>query len=196
MRLNKEFYFGDNINIAKNLLGKVLVTQKNGVITKGKIVEVEAYDGLTDKASHAYKNKKTKRTQIFFKDGGISYVYLIYGMYNCMNVITNGEDKPQAILIRALEPIYGLDTMKERRKIDKEINLCNGPGKLCIAMDIDTSLNNINLENSNELYINQGEDIKEEDIVKTKRINIDYAEEAKDFLWRFYIKGNKYISKK
>lgn len=162
--------------------------------TIGKIVEVEAYVGSKDAACHAYNNKCTSRTKVMFGQGGYAYVYLIYGIYYCMNIVTNKENYPEAVLIRAIEPIDGLDLMKRRRGTDKLLNLCSGPGKLCAAMGITKIQNGMDLCGEN-LYLLSGETIDPECIVSTPRINIDYAKEAKDYLWRFIIKNNPFVSK-
>lgn len=192
--MERAFYEGETLDIAKNLLGKYIIHQTDEGEVGGKIVEVEAYVGLKDAASHAYKNKYTNRTKVMFGPGGYAYVYLIYGMYYCMNIVTNKESYPEAVLIRALEPIMGIDLMKERRKTDNLLNLCSGPGKLCLAMGISKNQNGNDLCGDN-LYLVSGETISLDDIVKTPRINIDYAKEARDYLWRFIIKDNPYVSK-
>lgn len=202
-KLEESFYLQDTLTISKKLLGKNLVHIVDNVPRIGKIVETEAYIGPIDKACHAYNYKRTPRTEPLFSNGGISYVYLIYGMYHCMNIVTEKENMPCAVLIRALEPISGLNEMAlDRYKASYDSlnktqikNIANGPGKLCIAMNITKNENKINLL-SNNFYICDNEDILDDNIVISKRINIDYADEAKEFLWRFYIKDNKFISKK
>ena len=194
--LNKSFYMQDGLTVAKDLLGKVLIRKINNKSIMCKIVETEAYMGPEDKASHAYKNKRTQRTETMFKEGGCSYVYLIYGMYSCLNIVVNKKDIPQAVLIRAVEPLNHLDTIKTFRNIrsKKVYDLTNGPGKLCKALNIDKTFDGYDLVNGKDLFIidwSIPQKIKE-----SKRINIDYAEEYKDKLWRFYIEENKYISKK
>ncbi|MFW6026535.1 MAG: DNA-3-methyladenine glycosylase, partial [Candidatus Woesearchaeota archaeon] len=142
-----------------------------------------------------FKNKKTKRTRPMYKTGGFTYIYLIYGIYHCLNIVTGRKEKPQAVLIRAAEPVQGLDIIKQNRKIKskKLKNLTNGPGKLCEALNLDKTFNNIDLVQNNKLYIiNEiNENIK---IKQGKRKNIDYAEEYRNKKWRFYIKNNQYIS--
>lgn len=200
-KLEREFYKRNTLIVAKELLGKHLVHEYEGNKLISKIVEVEAYMGVEDKAAHSYGGRRTERTEVMYKEGGYAYVFQIYGMYYCVNVVTSEKEIPQAVLIRGLEPIEGLETMSVNRygKRYEELtnyqkkNLTNGPGKLCMAMNIDKKLNGEDLCKEN-LYIL---DNKEKfNIVTSKRINIDYAEEAKDYLWRFYIKDNKYVSKK
>ena len=195
MRLNYNFYQRNALTVAKELLGKSLVREYDDKKIKVKIVDTEAYMGTEDKASHAYNNKKTKRTKTMFKKAGLAYVYLIYGMYYCLNVVTTAEDDPQAVLIRAVEPLSGLDLIKENRQINckKRKNLSNGPGKLSQALKVDKSLDGCDLVKSNKLYIID-ENKADFTIKAAKRVNIDYAEEYKDKKWRFYIKGNQYKS--
>ncbi len=203
MKLTKEFYERDSLLVAEELLGKILVHETNGEVVGGKIVETEAYRGAIDKAAHSYNNKRTLRTEVMFGEAGRAYVYFIYGMYNCMNIVCEKVGNPQAVLIRALEPVEGMEFMAKNRfnksyeSLSKResINLSNGPGKLCKALAIDRTLNGENLLD-NRLYLVEGDKINKEDIIATKRVGIDYAEEAKDFLWRFYIKDNTYVSKK
>lgn len=203
MILNKEFYKQGALTLAKELLGKVVVRTVDNVTLRAKIVETEAYIGEIDKASHAYNGRRTERTEPLFREGGIAYVYFIYGKYYCFNVISGVENKGEGVLIRALEPLNEFDYLAQKRfKEDydqlteaKKKALTNGPSKLCIAYSIDKSESYMVLYETGELYIEQAE--KENfEIVQTTRIGIDYAEEAIDFPWRFYIKGNKYISKK
>lgn len=195
MKLERSFYVRDGLVVAKDLLGKVLVHKKEEEITKGRIVEVEAYMGPDDKAAHSSR-KKSVRTQIQYGLGGYCYVYLIYGMYYCMNIVTNICDIPQVVLIRALEPLEGIDSMKKRRKTENVKNLCSGPGKLCLAMDISKNQYGQDLC-GDEMYVEKDDFIlMPEDILATKRINIDYAGEAVDYEWRFLIEGNPYVSVK
>ncbi len=192
VKLNREFYLCDGIELSQRLLGKVLVRKKDEIITAGRIVETEAYMGETDKAAHSFKGR-TARCEIQYGLGGYAYVYLIYGMYSCFNVVANGENKPEVSLIRALEPIRGIDEMKKRRKCQKVANLCSGPGKLCGAMAIDRSLYGEDLC-GDHLYL-EDDGYTGFEIQAGKRINIDYAGEAADFPWRFTVKGNKFVSR-
>ncbi|WP_334195885.1 DNA-3-methyladenine glycosylase [Muricomes intestini] len=199
-KLSREFYNRDSLIIAKELLGKVLVHEVNGEKVHAKIVETEAYMGVEDKAAHSYGERRTPRVEVMYGKPGVSYVYFIYGMYFCFNVVTREEGVPQAVLIRALEPLEGLDFMAQNRykKQYDELNrkqitgLTSGPGKLCTALQIDKSLNGEDLC-GNSLYIEEG-DGTDFHIVSAKRVGIDRTEEARDYLWRFYIKDNRYVS--
>ena len=209
MKLTKEFYTRGTLQVAKELLGKVLVHEVNGIKLKGKIVETEGYIGSIDKAAHAYGGKRTPRTETLYGRPGIAYVFIIYGMYYCFNVITKEEGSPEGVLVRAVEPIEGVAEMSKLRfnKDYNELtkaqfkNLTSGPSKLCMAMKINKENNKQDLS-SNELYIEEPEGNEESkssqniEVVEAKRIGIDYAEEAKDFLWRFYIKNNPWVSVK
>lgn len=198
--MDKEFYNVDGITLAKNLLNKFLIREYENKKIVTKIVETEAYMGVIDKAAHAYKNKKSTRTYPLYLSGGHIYVYLIYGMYNCLNLSANQENTPECVLIRAVEPISNFEEISYNRfskSYDgltnyQKKNLTNGPGKLCKGLNIDRSLSGKNIIGP-ELYIEDNAD-SDFEIVEDKRINIDYAEEDKDKLWRFYIKNNKYVS--
>jgi DNA-3-methyladenine glycosylase len=193
-KLQRNFYERETLQVAKDLLGKYLVHHTTEGKTVGKIVEVEAYVGVNDIACHAYNGKYTKRTKIMFGRGGHAYIYLIYGVYYCMNIVTNQESYPEAVLIRALEPIDGLDIMQQRRTTDKKLNLCSGPGKLCAAMGISKAQNELDLCGET-MYLLSGEMIPSEQIITTPRINIDYAQEARDYPWRFIVKDSPFVSK-
>ncbi|MBU3156635.1 DNA-3-methyladenine glycosylase [Clostridium estertheticum] len=203
MKLTREFYARETLQVARELLGKVLVNDVDGVVVKGRIVETEAYIGSIDKACHAYGGKHTPRVETLYGMPGIAYVYFIYGMYHCFNVITKEKGIPEGVLIRAIEPIQGLDEMSKLRfkKDYNELtkaqvkNLTTGPSKLCIAMHINKENNQQDLCTS-ELYIEESMDKEEIQIIEAKRIGINYAEEAADFLWRFYIKDNICVSVK
>ena len=200
-KLGREFYSRDTLTVAKELLGKVLVHRTEGHILKGRIVETEAYLGLEDKGAHSYGGKKTKRLETMYGEAGRAYVYLIYGLYSCLNTITQREGVPEGVLIRAIEPIENLDKMLEYRFNKKyedltsyeKNNISNGPGKLTMALNIDRRLDKEDLT-GDKLYI-ESDGLEDFKIVKTTRIGIDYAEEAVDFPYRFYIEGNPYVSK-
>ena len=203
MIISKDFYNRSALDVAQDLLGKVLVREVDGKVLKGKIVETEAYIGAIDKACHAYNGRRTKRTEILYEDAGVSYIYFIYGLYHCFNVVTNKKDVAEAVLIRAIEPINELDyisNIRYNKKYDEltkaqSKNLTNGPSKLCLAYLLNKDLNAVKLYEKGAVYITDDNNETFE-IVESKRIGIDYAEEAKDFLWRFYIKDNIYVSKK
>ncbi len=194
-KLSASFYLrNDVLQISKDLLGKVLVTYIDGQLTSGIITETEAYSAPEDKASHAYNNRKTDRTEIFYNEGGIGYVYLCYGIHNLFNVVTNKKDIPHAILIRSIEPLEGIDVMMKRRgktKLDKTLSA--GPGALSKALGISKKHNKISL--TEDIIWIEDRHIKVESIHATTRVGIDYAEEYKDKPWRFYIEGNKWVSK-
>ncbi|MBQ7589303.1 MAG: DNA-3-methyladenine glycosylase [Verrucomicrobia bacterium] len=196
MKLERSFYTREILTVSRELIGKNLVHRTAEGITKGRIVEVEAYVGTVDKASHAYGNKRTGRTAIQYSVGGFAYVYLIYGMYDCMNIVTGQEGLAEVILIRALEPVEGIELMRERRHTTALKNLCSGPGKLCMAMGITRECYGLDLC-GDELYLEEGSvPVKPDEISATKRINIDYAEEARDFPWRFILTGSPFLSVK
>ena len=203
MIIIKDFYNRSALDVAQDLLGKILVREVDGKILKGKIVETEAYIGSRDKACHAYNGRRTKRTEILYEDPGVSYIYFIYGLYHCFNVVTNKKDVAEAVLIRAIEPINELDyisNIRYNKKYDEltkaqSKNLTNGPSKLCLAYLLNKDLNAVKLYEKGAVYITDDNN-EDFEIVASKRIGIDYAEEAKDFLWRFYIKDNIYVSKK
>lgn len=194
--LKKDFYMRESLAVARDLLGKILVRYIEGEAYRFKIVETEAYMGKDDKGAHAYGGKKTPRTAPMFEEGGITYIYLIYGMYNCLNIVANVKDIPQGVLIRAVEPVdeKSINFARANRNIrsKKVEDLTNGPGKLCKAMKIDRTLNATSVLGKGELWIEDAPLCT--DIVTDKRINIPYAEEYQDVEWRFYIRGNSFIS--
>jgi len=197
--LKKDFFIGSTEEITQRLLGKLLCRSIGTRIWKGKIVEAESYLGEKDLAAHA-SHGRTKRTETMYGPPGHAYVYLIYGMYNCLNVVTQEEGTAEAVLIRALEPIV-LDGEKivpdqdayEGRSIEK---ILNGPGKLCREFQIDKSLNGATFSRKNGLWLEEYEDIPPERIVRAKRIGVEYAKQWKDKPLRFYIKDSSFVSKK
>ena len=196
MILSREFYQQDALTVANNLLGKLLVRQINGQKIKLKIVETEAYIGPEDKACHAYQNKRTDRTETMFWAGGCAYVYLIYGLHYCLNIVTNQSEKPEAVLIRAGEPVNGWERIRQNRAIksNQPEDLTNGPGKLCQALEINKEFDGADLTTKDELYIINSEEQFEFTVKKDSRINIDYAGEYADKPWRFYIADNSFTS--
>ena len=196
-KLSHSFYKSNNIlQSAKDLLGKVLCSSINDKFTSGKIVEVEAYLGSNDKASHSYNNKKTQRTAPMFASGGISYVYLCYGIHHLFNVVVGEKNNPCAILIRGLEPVDGVDIMLKRRNLNNLKNeLTNGPGKLTQALGITTQINTESLL-GNKIWIEDHDiNVIKKDILSSSRIGVDYAGDDAKLPYRFYINNNKWVSK-
>ena len=197
-KLDNSFYARPNVvRIARELLGKVLVTEFEGRRTSGRIVEVEAYNGVVDRASHAWSGRRTRRTEVMYAEGGTAYVYLIYGIHHLFNVVTNKKDVPHAILVRALEPLEGIPLMLERtRKAKLDHSLTRGPGNLSRAMGLYTLHTGYSLY-ENEIYIgDDGYKVRPSDIVATPRIGVDYAGPDAELPYRFFVKGNPYVSGK
>lgn len=199
-RLSKEFYNRDTVEVAQDLLGKYLVRKYNDELLVGRITETEAYIGRCDKACHAYNYRRTQRTETLFMAPGHAYIYLIYGMYNCLNFVTEAEGEPAAVLIRAVEPVAGIDTIYRLRFGDKPLsayrmkNFMNGPGKVCKGLALTRNENRLDLEGDILFVCDSPEDIEldyqppqYEHMCVGPRIGIDYAEEARDFPWRFWL---------
>ena len=195
-KLPREFYTRSNVvMVARDLLGKLLVVPaRNGTRVSGKIVEVEAYRGPQDRAAHSYGGRRTKRTETMYGIGGTAYVFFVYGMYNQFNVVTNAADTPHAVLIRALEPVEGIELMQKRRAGKSDHNLTNGPGKLCIALGIDRKLDAADLL-SERVWLEDAHRSPRSRISSGPRIGIDYAEEWIDKPWRFWIRDNPFVSR-
>lgn len=196
-KLPYSFYQQDNvIHLAVQLLGKQLFTLVGGKLTGGTIVETEAYNGITDKASHAYGGRFTPRTSTMYQEGGVSYVYLCYGIHHLFNVVTAQKDTPHAVLIRGIEPVEGIETMLERRKMNSLApRITAGPGALAQALGIDKNLNAKDLL-GDEIWIeDKGISFKPDQVVASPRVGVDYAEDHALLPWRFYVKGNRYVSK-
>ena len=196
-RLPTKFYTREDvIQISKDLLGKFIYTDIDGKITGGMIVETEAYCGAEDRASHAFGNRKTPRTEPFFKEGGISYVYLCYGIHYLFNIITNKKDVPHAILIRAIEPKEGIEIMLHRRRMTRPLyNLTAGPGAMSMALGITTKYNAVNLQGDKIWLEDRGVKITEENIIASPRVGVAYAQEDALKPWRFRVKGSLWTSK-
>jgi DNA-3-methyladenine glycosylase len=196
-KLPREFYTRSNVlTVARDLLGKLLVApDEDGRRVSGMIVETEAYRGPEDRASHAYGGRRTKRTETMYRQGGVAYVYFVYGMYYQFNVVCNVTDIPHAILVRALEPVEGIELMRERRHQHPDHNLTNGPGKLCIALNIDRALDGADLL-GDRVWIEEYQSVSPRRIARGPRIGIDYAEEWIDKPWRFWIRKNSYVSRR
>lgn len=186
----------DVVSIAVQLLGKQLFTLIEGKLVGGTIVETEAYNGVIDKASHAYGGRFTPRTSIMYEAGGVSYVYLCYGIHHLFNVVTGIKGSPHAVLIRGLEPIVGIDTMLMRRKMPTLASrITAGPGALAQALGIDKKLNAKDLLGEEIWIEDNGISYKKEQITSLPRVGVAYAEDDALLPYRFYIKGNKYVSK-
>jgi DNA-3-methyladenine glycosylase len=186
----------DVVSLATQLLGKQLFTLIDGELTGGTIVETEAYNGVIDKASHAYNGRFTPRTSTMYEAGGISYVYLCYGIHHLFNVVTSTQNNPHAVLIRGIEPVVGIPTMLRRRKMQSLApRITAGPGALAAAMGIDKNLNAKDLL-GDEIWIeDNGISFAPENIVPSPRVGVDYAEDHALLPWRFYVRGNPYVSK-
>ncbi len=197
-KLTAAFYHrGNVVGIARELLGKLLVTNFEGRFTAGRIAETEAYNGVVDKASHSYGGRRTKRTETMYATGGIAYVYLCYGIHHLFNVVTSVGDTPHAVLIRAITPVEGIDTMLARMKKDKLDNTVGrGPGNVSKALGIATIHTGQSLLESDIYIADDGVVVKPSQIVTTPRIGVDYAAEDALLPYRFYIKGNPYVSGK
>ncbi len=197
-KLQLEFYQRKNvIEIAKELLGKILVTNWKGIVTSGRIVECEAYAGVIDKASHASGGRRTARNEIMYGEGGYAYVYLCYGIHHLFNVVTNSKDEPHAILVRALDPVEGIDEMllrTHKKKLDN--TLTRGPGNVSKALGISTKHTGTSLFSDKIFIAEDGERLVKKEIAASPRIGVDYA--GKDALlpYRFYVKGNPFVSGK
>jgi DNA-3-methyladenine glycosylase len=204
MKLSREFYTRENtLQIAEDLLGKILVVpSESGERVSGKIVETEAYLGAIDKAAHSYKNRRTKRTEVMFSNGGTVYIFFIYGMYYQFNIVVGEQETPHAILIRGIEPLENIEIMRERRNAKRknpkskmpDKNLTSGPGKLCIAFGINKTYNGEDLLGE-KVWLEEGKKLPKSKISKGKRIGIDYAEEYAEKPWRFWVKDNPFVSK-
>jgi DNA-3-methyladenine glycosylase len=197
-KLGLDFYRRDDVlKISEELMGKLLVTKKDGITTSGRIVECEAYAGAPDKASHAFGGRRTNRNEIMYAEGGFAYVYLCYGIHHLFNVVTNSKDIPHAILIRALEPVSGTTDMLLRtgkKKVDN--TLTKGPGNVSKALGIYTSDSGLSLAGKKIFLADDGFDYSPKEIFTSPRIGVDYAGEDALLPYRFYIKGNPFVSGK
>lgn len=195
MKIEREFYLReDTIKVARDLLGKILVVPADGARVSGMIVETEAYLGKTDKAAHTYGGKRTARNEITYAAGGHVYVFFIYGMYYQLNFVTGPEDHPHVVLIRAVEPVEGIEIMRGRRGKMPDKNLTSGPGKLCIAFGIDRSINGENLLGE-KIWLEGHKRFKGNEIAAGTRIGVGYAADDAEKPWRFWVKGNMFVSK-
>jgi DNA-3-methyladenine glycosylase len=196
MKLARSFYLNDDVvEISRLLIGKYLVTRVNGRKAAGMIVETEAYS-WKERGCHAFGGRLTARNEVMFKEGGRAYVYLCYGMHNLFNVVTNVKGAADAVLIRAIEPVEGIELMQRRRgQLQNPFHLTSGPGKLTRALGIDRTMNGKFLWNSEVWIEDAGIIIGKEQLEAGKRIGIDYAGKDADLPWRFTLKGNRWVSR-
>lgn len=195
-KLNLDFYLSENVvQTAKQLLGKILITNIEGIHTAARIVETEAYVAITDRASHSYNGRRTNRNEHMYAAGGTSYVYVCYGIHHLFNVVTNGKGIPDAVLVRAAEPVEGIEAMLQRTgKPRHDFTLTRGPGNMSRALGISKIHSGLDLR-SNEIFLaDDGLLYPENSIGQSKRIGIDSAGEDALLPYRFYVKGNKYVS--
>jgi len=198
MKLPLEFYtHNDVLSITRSLLGKYLFTCIDGIITGGYIVEAEAYNGIIDKASHAYGDRQTKRTKTMYMQGGIAYVYLCYGIHEMFNVVTSVEGQPHAVLIRGIVPTDGIDVMMARRNLSVfKPAITNGPGSVAKALGISRQMNANSLSGDAIWIEDRGLSFTDEEIVAAPRIGVDYAKEDALLPYRFYVKDSPFAKKK
>ena len=189
------FQQNDVVALARDMLGKKLVTKFDDQLTSGFITETEAYRGWGDKACHAHLNRRTKRTEIMYHAGGVAYVYLCYGIHHLFNIITNTENNADAVLIRAVEPEKGIETMLRRRNLSAvKPNLSAGPGNVSKALGITTQNYGMALNESENIWLEKGKTLSNNEITSTTRVGIDYAEEDALLPWRFYVHASRYVS--
>jgi DNA-3-methyladenine glycosylase len=195
-KLSRDFFMReDTLRVARDLLGKLLVVPAaNGERVSGMIVETEAYLGEVDKAAHSFGGRRTARNEVTYAEGGRVYVFFVYGMYYQLNLVTGLAERPHVVLVRAVEPVEGIETMRKRRGAMKDTNLTSGPGKLCIAFGIDRTLNAADLEGE-QIWVEEYRKIKKTEIASGPRVGIDYAGEFVEMPWRFWLKDNPYVSK-
>jgi DNA-3-methyladenine glycosylase len=195
-KLDNSFYQrSDVVRVARELLGMILVTNLEGGQSSGRIVETEAYNGVIDRASHAFGARRTKRTEVMYLGGGRAYVYLIYGIHHLFNVVTNREDVPHAVLVRALEPLEGIPLMLRRcGKAKSDHTLTRGPGNLSRALGLLTAHTGTSLSDNRIFICDDGYRPRQSDIVATPRIGVDYAGEDAKLPYRFFLKGSPFVS--
>ena len=196
-RLSREFFTRRNtLRIARDLLGKLLVVpDERGQRVSGVIVETEAYLGEIDKAAHSFGGRRTERNEITYAEGGHVYVFFVYGMYYQLNLVTGREGHPHVVLVRAVEPVEGIEVMRERRGVMKDTNLTSGPGKLCIAFRITRKFNGEDLAVSDKIWVEQYRSIRKSEVLSGPRVGIDYAGEFVQMPWRFWVKENAFVSR-
>lgn len=194
--LGREFYHQDTVSVARALLGCVLWRRLGRTVLAARIVETEAYLGANDPASHARRGLRSQRNESMYLEGGHAYVYFTYGMHYCMNVVTQEADLAEAVLLRAAEPLKGLDVIRANRpKAKKEIDLMNGPGKLCSALGIDRTLDGEPLDGTTLFITARDLVVGDGEIAITPRVGVDYAGDASHWPLRFFLRGNRFVSK-
>ena len=195
MKIDHAFYLDKNtLRIARGLLGTLLVVPDgSGNRVSGMIVETEAYLGTEDRAAHSYGGRRTARNEVTYGPGGHVYIFFVYGMYYQLNIVTGPAEQPHVVLIRAVEPVDGIEIMRTRRGAMKDKNLTSGPGKLCIAFGIDRGLNGADLLDG-RIWLEQDRQFKDNEIATGKRIGIDYAKEYAAMPWRFWVEANQFVS--
>lgn len=197
-RLSHDFFLHtDVVQICKSLIGKVLVSTIDDLYTSGIIVEAEAYRGPDDKACHAFNHRRTPRTEVLYKDGGHAYIYICYGIHHLFNIVTAPREMAHAVLIRALEPLEGKDIMMKRRNmISMEPKITRGPGALSVAMGFNANLSGMNMNSKeSKIYIEDRRLVYTDEHVKSgTRIGVENAGVSALLPWRFWVKGNKYVS--
>ncbi|MBR1456764.1 MAG: DNA-3-methyladenine glycosylase [Oscillospiraceae bacterium] len=192
--LPRSFYRRPAVEVAPALLGKLLCHETAEGLAAGRIVEVEAYAGPEDDGAHSYGGRRTARTEIQYGDGGYAYIFGVYGMHSCFNAVTAPPGKPEVVLVRALEPVEGLALMAARRGTDDPLLLCSGPGRLCRALGVTKAQYGLDLCGG-ELFIADAPEIPATRIAVSPRVNIDYAENYRDRLWRYFIRDSAYVSR-
>ena len=197
MKLPRSFYQQDDaVLIARDLLGKTLYTNINGERTGGIIIETEAYNGPDDRGSHAYNNKRTPRNEMMYNAGGLVYMYICYGIHDMLNIVTGSSGSSHAVLIRAIEPINGIEIMEERRNVyNQPVRLCQGPGALGKAFGLNKTHNGFDLQGSIIWIEDTGITFNDEQVTASARVGMNFDGPYKTIPWRFYAKGNKYVSK-
>ncbi len=197
MKLPQSYYLSNKVvEISRNLLGKYLFTCIDNLTTGGYIVETEAYNGVIDKASHAFGNRLSPRTKTMYMPGGVAYVYLCYGIHEMFNIVTSVEGQPHAILVRAIQPTDGLDIMMARRNMSiLKPNITAGPGSVAKALGISRNINAFSLQSETIWIEDRGLTFPDENIAAVPRIGVSYAAEDALLPYRFYVKGNPYVSK-
>ena len=194
-KLQPAFFLQDTVHVSRALLGCVLWRRVGRKLLAARIVETESYLGANDPASHARRGLRSERNASMYLHGGHAYVYFTYGMHWCMNVVTAEADIAEAVLLRAVEPVQGIEEMRKRRpKAKRDLDLTNGPGKICMALDIDRKLDGERLD-GDRLYITERDiEVSDADIVVTPRVGIENSGEAATWPLRFFLRGNRYVS--